>query len=148
MIDKNPIGSVVYGTYGATSKPFQHARMSPYSHAFVSDRIREAIQGAGLWILGEVDAQALVGRGGYAIGGALQILAFHPRFLTRVLAEDPSALLGAPLKFAILELADRSVAVSWTNQAIAFARYDRATLAELGRELDELCDAIVTNALR
>lgn len=139
--------SVRYGPYGGRMAEFQHSLRSSFSHAEISDRIRRAISAAGLWVLAEVDAQALVRRGGFVIGGALQILAFHPRYLVRILAADSSALLTAPLKFAILELSGGEVAVSWINQTAAMARFGRPTLVTLGKELDALCDAIIKDAL-
>lgn len=137
---------VSYGKFGEGYSSFQHVRKSALAHAEAARRMRAAVLAADLWILGEVDAQALVKQDGYLIGGAVQILAFHPRFLVRILEEDTSALLSAPIKFAILELDDGSVAITWTDQAVAFQRYGKRALLELGAELDALCMDIVDNA--
>jgi len=141
------VASVTYGEFGSSAVPLQHIRKSTLPHDEVAKRVRRAVEAADLWVLGEVDAQALVKRGGYGIGGALQILAFHPRFLVRILEEDSSALLGAPIKFAILALDNETVAITWINQAAAFARYDRPALIRLGEELDAICLTIVDSAL-
>ena len=138
---------VRYPEWGTASASFQSSRTSSFPHGEVVERIERAIESVGLWVLGKVDAQAFVGQGGYAIGGTLQILAFHPKFMVRLLEADPSALLGAPLKFAVIEMPDGSVKVSWADQAQAFQRYNNAALADLGHELAAICKSIVRDAL-
>ena len=86
-------------------------------------------------------------RGGYAITEARQILFFHPRIMERLLQVDPSALLEAPLKFAILELSSGKVIVHWTDPAATFARYKSGAFADLGKELAATCEEIVTTSL-
>jgi uncharacterized protein (DUF302 family) len=114
----------------------------------VVERLERAIEAVGLWVLGHVDAQAFVRRGGYALQGTVQILAFHPKFMVRLLEADPGALLGAPLKFAVVETPDGNVTVTWADHAAAFARYDNPALANLGQELAALSEAVATRALQ
>jgi uncharacterized protein (DUF302 family) len=132
-----PLSPVTYAGFGNASKVFQHSRTISLPHADVVERIERA-----------VDAQAFVRRGGYPLQGTVQILAFHPKFMVRLLEADPGALLGAPLKFAVVETPDCNVTVSWTDHAAAFACYDNQVLADLGQELAVLCDAIATQALQ
>ncbi len=136
---------ISYGKYGPVA--FQHHRFSTLEFADLRKRLATSIEAAGLWVLQEVDAHALLQRDAYVIGGAVQILAFHPRFMARLLAADPAALLAAPLKFALLALPDGTVAISWADHAASFARYGRAALDELGHELAALSSAIVAAAL-
>ena len=99
---------ISYGKNGPVA--FQHHSFSTLEFADLRKRLATSIEAAGLWVLQEVDAHALLQRDAYVIGGAVQILAVHPRFMARLLAADPAALLAAPLKFALLALPDGTVA--------------------------------------
>lgn len=135
---------VAYADIGETADRFQLSRSTSLSLSAVVYRLRAAIEAADLWVLHEIDPQALLRRGGYAIGAAIQILFFHPRFVARMMAADPAALLEAPLKIALLELPDRTVALRWLDPKPAFARYGRPELETLGQELAAVCEGIVT----
>lgn len=126
---------------------FQRARRCTLAVEEVVVRLRQAIEAADLWVLHEIDPQQLLRRGGYAIGEARQILFFHARYVARMLAADPVALVEAPLKFAILALQGDETMVLWFDPASSFARYGNAALADLGRELAGTCEAVVTAAL-
>jgi uncharacterized protein (DUF302 family) len=108
--------------------------------------LQDAIGGAGLWVLHEIDAQALLRRAGYTIGAVHQILFFHPRFMARLLAADPAALLEVPLKFALIETAGGRAVLRWSDPAIAFARYENSALTDLGLELSAICEEIAAAA--
>jgi uncharacterized protein (DUF302 family) len=110
-------------------------------------RLEKSIAQMDLLVLHRIDPQAIVRRHGYQIPAARQILFFHPRYMARLLAADPSALLEAPLKFALLALPSEETAVRWLDPAHHFARYANHELKELGRELSEVCDAIANDAL-
>jgi len=138
--------AVRYGAVGNSADTFQCTLTCKLPISDAVAQLHEAIGGAGLWTLHEIDPQALLKRGGYAIGPARQILFFHPRFLARILAADPAALLEAPLKFALLETAGGRVVTRWTDPALAFARYENTALADLGLELSAVCEEIATAA--
>lgn len=135
--------AVAYAAPGSAAASFQRSRMAAASLTEVVSRLPQGIEAADLWMLHEIDPQALLRRGGYATGATRQILFFHPRLLARVLAADPTALLEAPLKLAVLELPDGRVLISWLDPAAAFARYHSPALADLGRELASICEEIV-----
>jgi uncharacterized protein (DUF302 family) len=142
--------AIVKVSYGAPSRAavaFQHQHRSQFPLDEAVVRLRSAIQGAGLWVLHEIDPQALLLRGGFAINPARQILFFHPRFMVRILAADPTALLEAPLKYAAMASDDGSTIVRWFDPVVAFARYGNPELKTLGEELAELSAAIVNAAL-
>ena len=94
----------------------------------------------------EIDPQAILQRAGHSIGAARQLLFFHPDLLVRLLQADQSALLEAPLRFAVMELPDGAVTIRWFNHALSFARYDNPALTNLGRELAATCERIVSDA--
>lgn len=104
-------------------------------------RLKEAIAAEDLWIIHEINPQALLARGGYAMGPARQILFFHPRYVARLLAVDPGALVEAPLKIAILELPDGRVILRHPDPEAAFARYPG--LEALGGELGAVVQRIL-----
>ena len=135
--------AVTYAAPGSAAASFQRSRMVTAPFTEVVAGLRQGIEAADLWVLHEIDPQALLRRGGYAIGATSQILFFDPRLLARVLAADPTALLEAPLKLAVLELPDGTVLVSWLDPEAAFARYRSPALADIGRELAETCEEIV-----
>lgn len=138
--DEQPI-TVAMGKLGAVSSTFQHERRIALPLADAVARLRAAIEANDLWVLHEIDPQAIVRKGGYAIPGARQILCFHPRLMVRLLAADPSAILEVPLKFALLEEAG-GVRLRWLDPLSAFDRYGNGALAELGGELRRTCDRI------
>jgi uncharacterized protein (DUF302 family) len=142
------LGPVAYGVPGEAANRFQRSRICPFSVLEVAARLRETIEAADLWVLHEIDPQALAKRGGYGIGAARQILFFHPRFLARLLTADPGALLEAPLKFAMLELPEGTTLLRWTDPAASLGRYGNSALASLGLELAAVCEEIVTSSLR
>jgi uncharacterized protein (DUF302 family) len=143
---KQDVVAVQYAEPRTTSDGFQGGRSIALPFADVVWRIREAIDAAGAWVLHEIDPQLLLRRGGFEIGAARQILFFHPRFVARMLSADPSSLLEAPLKFAVLEMPDGIVGVRWLDPTISFGRYTDPALSELGQELAKLCEDIITAA--
>lgn len=124
---------------------FRHERhITSHLPQLVAD-LRTAIEEAGLWVLHEIDPQALLRKGGFTIPAARQILFFHPGLMVRLLEEDSAAILEVPLKFAVLEQADQ-VRVSWLDPETAFARYGNDKLTGLGQELGRICHGIVDSA--
>jgi len=142
-----PMISVPYAKFGGAADGFQHAHATTLALPTVVERLRAAIEAAAMWVLDEINPQALLSRGGYVIRPARQLLFFHPKYMARLLAADPSALLEAPLKFAKLELPDRSVWVRYLDPIDAFARYQSPDLRALGVELAALSHEIVTTGL-
>jgi uncharacterized protein (DUF302 family) len=134
--------AVSYGRPGQATDLFQRARSIRIAVADGAERLRRAVEAADLWVLHEIDPQALLMRGGYAIEPARQILFFHPRLMARLLAADPTALLEAPLKFALLALPNGTLIVRWIDPAWALARYDSSELKALGHELATACEGI------
>ena len=133
---------VAYGSPGTVADGFQRVRICPLPLSEVLWRLREAIEAADLWILHEIDPQLLLRRGGYEIGAARQILFFHPRYVVRMLAADPTSLPEAPLKFVLLALPDGTTMLRWFDPAAAFSRYGDPALTALGIELAELCEKL------
>jgi uncharacterized protein (DUF302 family) len=98
------------------------------------ERLRAAIAERGLWVIAELDPQALLKRDGLDIPPARQLLFFHPRYASRVLAADPAALIDAPLKLLVLSLPDGRVGVRAVDPSPRLARIS-ADLGELPREV-------------
>jgi len=144
----NPSPSApVYALPGAASLVFQRSHIVGLPFNEVLKRLRAEIETAQFWNLYEIDPQALLSKDGYRIGPARQILFFHPRYVVRILAADPTALLEAPLKVAMLELPDGKTLVRWKDAAAAFARYGNPALTVLGKELADSCQNIAAAAL-
>lgn len=126
---------------GLATASFQHERLIAAPLVEVVAQLRSAIEAAGLWVLHEIDPQALLHKGGYEIPGARQILFFHPKLMVRLLKADSAAILEVPLKFALLEEAG-AVRLRWLDPEPAFAKYQNDGLADLGNELASTCIAI------
>ncbi len=97
--------NVVYGPLSPAAAGELRAR-SRFPFGETVERAREAIRAEGLWLVQEIDPQALAAREGHRILGARQLLCFHPRYLVRLLETDPAAVAGAPVKILLLELPD------------------------------------------
>jgi uncharacterized protein (DUF302 family) len=139
--------SITYGPAGNAAASFQRVRTSKLPLPEVLEKLRTGIQAAGLWVLDEIDPQSILQGAGHSIGAARQLLFFHPDLMVRLLRADQSALLEAPLKFAVMELPDGTVTVRWFDFSWSFARYDHAALSELGKELTKTCERIIADAL-
>jgi uncharacterized protein (DUF302 family) len=147
MVGESTSQSVIYGTEGKAVATFQRSRTVAVPLQRMVDRFRAEIAAEDLLVLHEIDPQAILARSGFDIGPARQILFFHPKFMARLLAADPSALLEAPLKFALIERADRvTVTIRWMEPAASFGRYGSPELQELGEELSMICERIVSRA--
>ena len=125
---------------------FQHSRLSSLSLDTVVTALRASVEAADLWVLHEIDPQALLRRGGIEVEPARQLLFFHPRFMKRLLDADPAAVLEAPLKFATLTDGQQTL-VRWYDPGYSFGRYHNSGLDILGVELAALCHQIVDSAL-
>jgi uncharacterized protein (DUF302 family) len=146
MIGNEALTSVKMASTSSTVASFQHERLTASPMVDVVTRLHSAIEANGLWVLHEIDPQALLRKGGYAIPGARQILFFHPRLMVRLLEADSAAILEAPLKFALLEEA-AGVRLRWLAPDLMFARYRNDRLIELGSELASTCLAIADAAV-
>jgi uncharacterized protein (DUF302 family) len=134
---------VAFSESGPAASSFQHARSCALPIEEVVTRLKEGIVAADLWVLHEINPQMILHRGGYDIGPARQILFFHPRLMSRLLAADSAALLEAPLKFAVIGFPDGRTELRWIDPRQAFARYDSQALIALGNELARICESIV-----
>lgn len=117
--------------------PFQIAVASALDFDATVARLKQALAEQDLWLIAEIDPRMLLARGGYAIRATRQLLFFHPRYMVRLLGIDPNALLEAPLKLVVMQLADGSVSVRCTDAEAAFGRY--AGMAALAAELATCC---------
>jgi uncharacterized protein (DUF302 family) len=139
--------SVTYAPAGSRALDFQRVATTTMTFEEVLPRLRAGIEEAGLWLLHEVNPQELLMRGGFNIRPARQLLFFHPRFMARILHHDPSALLEAPLKVAVIEGPTGRTMIRWFDPAAAFGRYANNDLTELGEELAEMCRFVVQHAV-
>jgi len=129
-----------------TAHTFQRSRDSSLAVETVVAALKRAITAADVWVLHEIDPQALLRRGGIEIAPARQLLFFHPRYMKRLLDADPAAGLEAPLKFLILTDGP-GVVVRWFDPVASFGRYGNEALRSLGLELSALCEQVADAAL-
>jgi uncharacterized protein (DUF302 family) len=135
--------AVAFSEPGSAAASFQRALSCTLPVEEVVTRLKKRIIAADLWVLHEINPQMLLHRGGYDIGPTRQILFFHPRLMSRLLAADSAALLEAPLKFAVIGFPVGRTELRWLDPGQAFARYGSPALAMLGEELAGVCEGIV-----
>ena len=126
-----PLEHVSYGT--ALNRDFQ---WSAYDFETTLERLRQAMAENDLWLIDEINPQVLLERGGFAIHPARQLFYFHPRYVARILATDPAALVEIPLKFVVMQLPDGTVGVRSHPVESLLGRY--AKLSALTDELAEI----------
>ncbi len=83
----------------------------------------------------------LLKRGGFEILPTRQLLFFHPRYMKRLLAIDPNALIEAPLKLVAMQMPDNTVSVRYSKVEIQFNRYNG--FEELAEELAIVCKRLI-----
>ncbi len=134
--------AVAFAASGPAAATFQRSVACSLPVEEVVARLKHRIEAAKLWVLHDINPQMLLHRGGYAIGPARQILFFHPRLMSRLLAADSAALLEAPLKFAVIGFPEGPTELRWLDPRKSFERYRSQELTELGSELAGLCEEI------
>ena len=137
---------IALGPAGAAAATFQLSSATRHSFDQVTADLRAAIVAKDLWLLQEIDPQALLRREGIEIRRAVQFLFFHPRLMRRLLEADSAAVVEAPLKVAVLDISDTEVMVRCVDPGSAFARYENPALVVLGLELRVICREILRQA--
>ncbi|WP_158628793.1 DUF302 domain-containing protein [Dyella choica] len=124
-------------TYAAASHPsHQKVVTSGWDFEATLERLRQGVAEKDMWVIQEINPQMLLERGGYSILPARQLLFFHPRYVARLLATDPSAVAEIPLKLVVMQMPDDSVTVRHNDVESLFGRYPG--LAALASELSEI----------
>ncbi len=128
--------------YGHASVPgTQRVCTSAFDVERSVERIKAALEASELWLIAEIDPQAILGRAGLDVRPARQLLFFHPRYMRRILVADPAAVIEAPLEVAVLELGDGTVSGRYAEPSDTIGRYEG--LEQLGSELGALLPEIV-----
>jgi uncharacterized protein (DUF302 family) len=136
-----------------TSQIVVAAPTSPPAHhrvvvsAFPFERTLAVLKGAiaavDLWLIAEINPQALLAKADFEMPPARQLLFFHPRYMARLLSANPNGLAEAPLKFVLLAYADGKVRVHHPDPARAFAAHPG--LGELGQDLATVTEKILSS---
>lgn len=133
---------VDYPDDGAVRPGRQIAITSALGFDETTAALEAAIVAEDMWVLSRVETQMLVAKGGFAIRPLRQIFFFHARFMVRLLAQNPAAIVEVPLKFVIMAAADGSVTVRHPDIEAAFASYPE--LAALAAELASIVGKITS----
>lgn len=99
----------------------------------------------GFLLIGEIDPQAILMKHGIETGKVRQLLFFHPVYMQQILAKEPAAVIEAPLKLVLRELACGGTAVSYFDPVAHFAGYD--LLEDLANELRHKQESILAQLL-
>lgn len=127
---------------GMPSTPSSH-RIARWRGSFDDGvvRVRQAVADEQLVVLHEIDTQLILATGGYAIPPLRQLLFFHPRYMIRLLAVDPAAVIEVPLKAVISTTRTHGVEVRIPDPRPRLGGYPG--LEELGAELAAACARIL-----
>lgn len=126
--------SITYGTF--RNPAFHNVCVSQFNFDDTVERLKAGLDAENLWLIHEIDPQALLQRDGMVIPPTRQLLFFHPRLMKRILNTCPDAIIEAPLKIVILQLADGAISVRHLEVADQFNRY--ADLSELAVDLADI----------
>jgi uncharacterized protein (DUF302 family) len=114
---------------------------SAYGFAPTVERLQQAIAQAGFLVIHVINTQQILASQGIEIAGLIQILYFHPRYMQRLLAASPAAVIEAPLKLLVREGADGSVQVVHHQPTALFGRYPG--VEAVGVELEAVVGALI-----
>ena len=137
--------AVIYGSDDRVEPGRQVVHVSRLGFDETIAALEAAIAAEDLWVVARLDPQMLLAKGGFRIHPARQLLYFHPRYMARLLAINPAAIVEAPLKLVVLAAADGSVTVRHPDIIAAFAAYEdmQALAGELGDITKRIVAAIV-----
>jgi len=117
-------GALQQVSYGpGLPPPGEAVAASPLGFDATLGRLKEAMTANDLWLIHEINPQALLLRVGYDMEPARQLLFFHPRYVTRLLAANPAALIEVPLKVAVVQMPDGRVSVRHVDVEAVLSRY-------------------------
>lgn len=132
-----------FGTAGTEAATFQYTATSARPFADVVSSLETEIDRAGLKLLYQIDVQQALAGAGRATGGFRLMFFFHPTLVIRVISADVAAMVEAPLKLAVAEMPDGTVALRMAEPSVAFGRYGNAALSELGAEMSATIRRII-----
>lgn len=98
--------------------------------------LKQAIAAEELLLIHEIPVQSILATHGISIPATRQLLFFHPRYMQRILTDNASAIVEAPLKFAVMEISAETTIVRFIRPGYLFERYPG--LETLGYELEEV----------
>lgn len=132
--------------YGIPTLPGRYRIKTSQKFDALLGESKRVISENGLWVIAEINPQALLEKAGYAISEARQILFFHPDFMVKLLAHDPSAVVAVPLKVVLVKLPDGQVIVQVTDPLEVFEKFPK--LKSLAEELNNLSDKIFQSIIK
>lgn len=135
---------------GATAQPkeLDGYRVVPTPHGFaqLEERLEAAVERAKMGLVTRASASEGAQRRGVMIRGDAVIGVFRNDFAVRMLAADIDAGIEAPIRLHLTEEADGTTSIRYWLPSAVFARYEGEAIQALGRELDPIFTAIVTDA--
>ena len=132
----------------AQSPNFDGYRVVPTPHGFakLEERVKAAVERARMGLVTRASASEGAQRRGVMIRGDAVIGVFRNDFAVRMLAADIDAGIEAPIRLHLTEEADGTTSIRYLLPSAVFARYEGEAIKALGRELDPIFEAIVTDA--
>ncbi|MBE0488085.1 MAG: DUF302 domain-containing protein [Halomonas sp.] len=127
--------------------PEQGWRVLPVSSSYAEllEALREAVEAEGMFIVTEAGPTEAAARRGETIPGNRVVGVFRNDYAVRTLRLSVPAMIEAPIRFYVTENDDGIATLAWKTPSHVLAPYleeGGEALAEIGRELDAVFDAI------
>ncbi|MFY0992074.1 DUF302 domain-containing protein [Halomonas sp. C05BenzN] len=135
-----------------TPWPEQGWKVIPTSFAYAEllDALHAAVEAEGMFVVTEAGPTEAAARRGESIPGNRVVGVFRNDFAVRTLRLSVPAMIEAPIRFYVTENEDGSATLSWKAPSHVLAPYVEEggeELAEIGRELDVVFEAIARRAV-
>jgi uncharacterized protein (DUF302 family) len=133
--------------------PEQGWQVLPVSSTYelLLQALREAVEAEDMFIVTEAGPTEAAARRGELIPGNRVVGVFRNDYAVRTLRLSVPAMIEAPIRFYVTEDEDGSATLAWKTPSHVLAPYleeGGEALAEIGRELDAVFDAIGRRALK
>ena len=135
--------SIAYAADGPVKPGRQVVVASALDFESTVAALEAAIAAEDLWVLTKVETQMLLAKGGFAIRPLRQILFFHPRYMARLLASNPAAIVEVALKLVVMAGPDGAVSVRHPDIRAALDSY--GGLDDLAHDLATALDRITSS---
>lgn len=103
--------------------------------------LKQAIEGANLMVVDEINPQQMLRMVGMHTGGMRQILFFHPRYMRQIIETNRHGGIVPPLKVLVMETPNGRVMVRYHDPMHQFEPY--TGLEELAAELRGVIEKVV-----
>ncbi len=140
----------IQGVWAEVRTPYPGTRIIETGQPFASYlvKLKKAIRGNKMGIVGEACATCGAKNIGVNIPGNRVVMIFNPFFAVRMLKASEAAGIEAPLRLYVTESADNTARLTYRRPSAVFSVYKVEALDEMAKELDGILETIVAQAAK